>query len=242
MRRLLSANWEGYHLNIKTVPKKSKISLWRKVGCVTSKHQAPQEYATNDRKEVADVHCHHRQHAAERLAFRFVDQVLNNWQKISDPRNYCIEQCPGHVPTDPPRPASPFPISVSGSNILLVKADSIVLLLARDYDLASLQIDISPFMLLHCPIGEKTAENGGQSDDKDAIAGVLALGRRRPLGWKKWGACRREKSSSHHGGVWSGWRHIHDANGKACQDQIIKFNEGKTRGSSARNFTLEMLN
>lgn len=57
---------------------KSKSSLWREVGCVTSKHQAPQEYATNYRKEVADVHCHHRQHAAERLAIDIQPYQVRN--------------------------------------------------------------------------------------------------------------------------------------------------------------------
>ena len=40
----------------------------------------------------------------------------------------------------------------------------------------SLELDTSPSMLLHCPVGEKTTEDGAQDDDEDASASVLARG------------------------------------------------------------------
>lgn len=40
-----------------------------KVDSITSKHQATQEYSSEDREKVADVHCHQYKHAVEGLAF-----------------------------------------------------------------------------------------------------------------------------------------------------------------------------
>lgn len=139
--------------------------LWRRVDSVTSKEQAAQKYASKYRKEIADVHGHYGQHAAETLVrCSSSNRMRHDLQQISDTSDHSIERRPRHIRTDPPRPVDPFPVA------------GFLVIIARDYDRRSLEVNGPPSMLLHGPIGVKGAENCGQDDDEDAGSRVLAGG------------------------------------------------------------------
>ena len=82
-----------------------QLLSWSEMDVVTSKHEAAQKCATQHREEIADVHRHYRQHAAEALAY-------NNFQ-VSSSRT-------GRTDSRYPTPAMTVSSIALGTSVLIL--------------------------------------------------------------------------------------------------------------------------
>lgn len=172
--------------------------------------EAPEEDAAEDGHEVADVHGHDCQHAAELLAFRRILKSFprnrKNSQKISDTRDDSVYTRPNRINREPPRPPL-IPALLHDPHILLdaIRRDHHVLrrrvlrqplaerLPPRDDDVPARGLAVGPALLEEGAGGDDAAEEGGEDDEEDAGAGVGTLGGGGPLLAEEGGVGAREE-------------------------------------------------
>lgn len=167
---------------------------------VSSDSQCAEENATENRKEVANVECHDRQHAVTATSQKGYSVAEGNGngvdsQKVTDSSKDGVQQGPDRIDTESPRPDdASLPLyhedALLHSILRQCHALRISILgdplghgcLAGGGDIAPRSVAVQPACLKYRTESEKAAADTGQYDQEDARRGVGSSVGRSPGG------------------------------------------------------------